>query len=60
MNMIIVDATPAAGAKENDIVTIIGQDARQAISADELAKYAASINYELVARIVEHLPRFVI
>jgi len=60
MNMIIVDATPAKGVRENDIVTLIGRDGKRQISADELAYGAGSINYEIVARLAEHLPRFIV
>ena len=57
MNMIIVDATPAVGAKENDVVTLIGAVGKSRVSADELAEAAGTINYEIVARLAEHLPR---
>ncbi len=60
MNMIIVDATSAARAKENDIVTLIGRDGKRAVSADELAECAGTINYEVVARLAEHITRIVI
>jgi len=60
MNMIIVDATPAADAKENDIVTLIGRDGNGKISADEMAEGAGTINYEIVARLAEHIIRFMV
>ncbi len=60
MNMIIVDATPAKSVKENDIVTLIGSDGRASVTADALAASAETINYEIVARIAEHLPRFIV
>lgn len=60
MNMIIIDATPAADAKENDIVTLIGSDGKKSVSADELAADAGTINYEIVARLAEHLPKFIV
>ena len=60
MNMIIVDATPAVGAQENDVVTLIGIDGKQAISADELAVSADTINYEIVARLAEHITRIIV
>jgi len=60
MNMIIVDATPAAHAEENDIVTLIGCDGKRQISADELAEGAGTINYEIVARLAEHITRIVV
>lgn len=60
MNMIIVDATPAKGIQENDIVTLIGSTGKISVTADQLALSAGTINYEIVTRIVEHLPRFVV
>jgi alanine racemase len=59
MNMIIVDATTARGAAENDVVTLIGQGGRATVTADELAASAGTINYEIVSRLARHLPRFV-
>jgi len=58
MNMIIVDATPARGASENDVVTLIGSDGNASVTADELADAAGTINYEIVSRIAEREPRF--
>ena len=60
MNMIIVDASFANGAAENDIVTLIGAQRMNAVTADELAAAAGTINYEIVSRIAEHLPRFIV
>jgi alanine racemase len=60
MNMMIVDATPAADAAENDMVTLIGNDGKKTVSADELAAAADTINYEIVARLAEHIKRIVI
>jgi alanine racemase len=60
MNMIIIDATPARGTKENDQVTLIGFDGKKNVSANELAAAADTINYEIVARLAEHINRFVI
>jgi alanine racemase len=60
MNMMIVDATPAREAKENDAVTLIGVDGRSQVTADELATAAGTINYEIVARLAQYLPRFIV
>jgi len=60
MNMIIVDATTAKDVKENDIVTLIGSDGKHIVSADELANAADTINYEIVARLAEHLTRIIV
>lgn len=60
MNMIIVDATKAKRAAEGDVVTLIGTDGRASVTADELSAAAGTINYEMVARIAEHLPRLIV
>lgn len=60
MNMMIVDATPVADAAENDMVTLIGFDGKRQIAADDLAAAAGTINYEIVARLAEHIKRIVV
>jgi alanine racemase len=60
MNMIIVDASSVVGVKENDIVTLIGFDGKSRVLADELAEGAGTINYEIVARLAEHILRLIV
>ncbi len=57
MNMMIVDATGCYNAKEGDEAVLIGRQGKNAVTADELAEKAGTINYEIVSRIAGHLPR---
>ncbi len=45
-------------AKVGDKVTLIGQDGRQKISADDLAAKLGTINYEIVCAIATRVPRY--
>ncbi len=56
MNICMVDVTNLA-VKAGDKVTLIGQDKTKDISADDLAKWCETINYEVVDRINPLLPR---
>ncbi len=56
MNLSMADVS-GADVKEGDKVTLIGQDGRAKITADDLAARAGTINYEIVDRINPLLPR---
>lgn len=51
MDMIVVDITDIKGVKMGDEVVIIGKQVKQEISANELAEYSATTQYEIVTRI---------
>ncbi len=53
MNMIMVDVTDIPNVKHEDTVTLIGDG----MSADEMAKNAGTINYEITTRIREGITR---
>jgi alanine racemase len=57
MNMIIADVSAVPGVKVGDKATLIGSQGQQFVSADNLAKWANTINYEIVDRINPLLPR---
>jgi len=56
MNMTIVDVT-GLDVKIGDEVVIIGKQGNEEITVDEIAKTLGTINYEIIARITEHLER---
>jgi alanine racemase len=56
MNMTIVDVT-GLDVKIGDEVVIIGKQGNEEITVDEIAKTLGTINYEIIARIPEHLER---
>ena len=60
MDMSLVDVTALRGrAAIGDEVTIIGRDGGEEITADELAVKLGTINYEIVTRIGQRVPRMV-
>lgn len=60
MNMCMVDASRVSPLKPNEIVTIIGRDMHQTVTADELAQDGETIHYEFVTRLHPSIPRFFI
>ncbi|MBI5221614.1 MAG: alanine racemase [Candidatus Magasanikbacteria bacterium] len=51
MNLMMVDATKAKNIKVGQTATIIGQQKKHFISADEIARNIGTINYEIVDKI---------
>ena len=60
MNHIVVDVTRAVSDERPLVATLIGTDGDESLSADTLAGWAQTINYELVTRLGAHLWRVVI
>lgn len=60
MNHLVVDVTKLPGDFEKITATLLGEDGKDAISAETLADWAQTINYEIVARIPIHLKRVLI
>ena len=59
MNLIMVDITHIPGARLHDEVTLIGRDKSEAISAEQLAAWAGTINYEILSRLSGGIPRLI-
>jgi alanine racemase len=57
MDLTMIDVTDIAGAKIGDTVTLMGSDGREIILADDLALWAETISYEILARITARVPR---
>lgn len=60
MNLTMVDLTDVPGARLEDEVVLLGSSGDERISAETMAEWAATINYEIVTRISPLLPRKVI
>ncbi|MDO8493125.1 MAG: alanine racemase [bacterium] len=60
MDMIVIDITKIKGVKAGDEVVIIGKQAKNKISADELADISGTINYEVVTRINPLIKRIIV
>lgn len=59
MDQLMIDVT-GAEAKSGDIVTLIGKDGGDCITADELASIYGTIGYEVVCGISKRVPRIYI
>jgi alanine racemase len=60
MNIMMVDVTDVPEAEVGDEVVLIGRQDGAAVSAEELAGLADTINYEVLARLSPDIPRFVV
>jgi alanine racemase len=60
MNHVVIDVTRAAPAEESVTATLLGRDGEEQVSADQLATWAQTINYEIVTRIGPHLRRILV
>ncbi|HVN95464.1 MAG TPA: alanine racemase [Syntrophorhabdaceae bacterium] len=57
MDWILVDITDINGVDVADEVVLLGRDGGQAVTADELARYAGTIPYEILCKISKRVPR---
>lgn len=57
MNMMVVDVTDIPRVKVGDVVTLIGKDKKEFLSAEDVAEATGTISYELVTRIAASVPR---
>ncbi len=60
MNITLADVTDVPGVAEGDVVTLIGGDGAQRVTAEELAELVGTINYELLARLSPRTPRLLL
>jgi alanine racemase len=58
MDQFLVDVTGVANVAEGDVVTLIGSDGNDAISAAEVAEAAGTISWDVLASLQARLPRF--
>ncbi|TAN32965.1 alanine racemase [Patescibacteria group bacterium] len=57
MNLFMIDVTSIQNVREGDAATLIGREGANEISAENLADWAQTINYEIVSRLNPQLPR---
>jgi alanine racemase len=60
MNIMLLDVTDIDGVEIGDEVILLGGAGNSAVSAEELASLAGTINYELLARLSPLVPRIVV
>ena len=51
MNMFMIDLTHVKGAHLGQVVTLMGQDGEEAVSAEMWGDWLGSIHYEAISRI---------
>ncbi|MBZ0166909.1 MAG: alanine racemase [Candidatus Omnitrophica bacterium] len=57
MDQIVVDVSKVPDVTEGTVATVLGTNLTQTITADELAKHAKTINYEILCHLGNRLPR---
>lgn len=57
MDLTIIDVTDVPGVECDDAVTLIGADGNQAITAEECARTAGTISYEITCGVGARVPR---
>jgi len=60
MNLVMVDISDIPGVGLEESVTLIGKYGEENISADLLAEWANTVNYEILSRINERIPRLIV
>jgi alanine racemase len=60
MNMTMVDVTHIPNVQVGTVATLLGADGDERVSAEQLAAWMGTINYEVVSRIHPSQPRFVV
>ena len=60
MNMFMVDVTDIKGVKPGDEVILLGSQGDERITAEDLAMWFNTINYEVTTRINENIPRILV
>ncbi|HEY0407858.1 MAG TPA: alanine racemase [Pyrinomonadaceae bacterium] len=57
MDLTLVDVTDVANVAVGDQVTLLGEDGTLAVTAEEIAKMAATLSYEITCGISRRVPR---
>jgi alanine racemase len=60
MNLVMADITDIKGVRLEDEVVLLGRSMNETISADQMAEWANTVNYEVVSRINGKIPRIII
>nr|MBN2276213.1 alanine racemase [candidate division Zixibacteria bacterium] len=60
MNLMMVDITDIKGVRLEDEVVLMGNDGTENVSADQIAAWASTVNYEIVSRINGSIVRKII
>ncbi|NRA45814.1 MAG: alanine racemase [Oligoflexales bacterium] len=60
MNMMMIDVSSLEQVRVGDEVTLLGKDGDEVVSADDLAAWSQTINYEVVTCLNPQIPRVVL
>ena len=60
MNMCMADVTDIPDVKAGDEVVLLGAQGNERITAEQLAQWAGTINYELTTQIQTSVPRIAV
>lgn len=60
MNMITVDVTKIENVQKGDEVVLIGKQGDLEISVSSFSEFSEQVNYELLTRLPQNLPRFIV
>jgi len=60
MNLLMAEITDISDAAAGDEAILLGRDGDECITAEQLARWASTINYEVTTRINERIPRIII
>ena len=60
MNLTMIDITDISNVKLEDEVVLLGKDGEEIITAEQMANWAGTINYEIVTRISPFLKRKIV
>lgn len=60
MNIIMADVTDIPDAKLEDEIVLIGRDGNEVISAEQVAAWQGTINYEVTTQVNERIPRIIV
>lgn len=60
MNMVMVDVSDVPAVKVGDEVVLLGKDLDKVVTAENIADWSNTINYEVTTRINERVPRRIV
>ena len=60
MNLMMVDITDIKGVRPHDEAVLIGSEGKESLTAEKLAGWAGTINYEILARVSPKTPRVIV
>jgi alanine racemase len=60
MNLMMIDITDIKGVKLTEEATLVGRSGDEVLSVEQLADWAGTINYEILARLSPVIPRVIV